>query len=115
SAPNTGMGANLLAGGGASFRVWTPNSSAVRLKIRADGPSAYTELALAPDAGNAAYWSADVANVAAGHRYRFRMTNVGAGADNPGGDFEHVDPYAREVESSALSADGFVVDPAFPF
>jgi len=115
SAPNTGMGANLLTGGGAAFRVWTPNSSAVRLKIREDGASAYTELPLARDAGNGAYWSADVAGVAAGHRYRFRMTNVGGGGDNPGGDFEHVDPYARDVESSALSADGFVVDPSFAF
>lgn len=109
------MGANLLTGGGAAFRVWTPNSSSVRLKIRADGASGYTELPLARDPGNGAYWSADVANVSAGHRYRFRMTNSGIGSDNPGGEFEHVDPYARDVESSALSADGFVVNPHFHF
>jgi len=113
SAPGTGMGANLQPGGGASFRVWAPNASSVRLKIRVDGASPYTDLALARDADNGAYWSADLSGVVAGHRYRFHLTNTGQGADNPGGDFEHVDPYAREVESSALTADGFVVDPAW--
>lgn len=115
SAPNSGMGANFVSGGGASFRVWTPSSSAVTLKIRVDGAAPYTAIELVRDAQNGAYWSADVGDVKAGHRYRFKMTNAGSGPDNPGGDFEHVDPHARAVESSATSADGFVVDPTFSF
>lgn len=114
SAPTSGMGANLR-GSRASFRVWAPNASRVLLRLRPDGAAAYTDIDLQRDVGNGAYWSADVDSVAVGHRYRFRMTNSGTGADNPGGIFEHVDPYARDVESSAGSADGFVVNPAFSF
>jgi 1,4-alpha-glucan branching enzyme len=120
SAPNSGMGANLAgkllstAGSalpaGASFRVWAPNASRVRVRLRPNSASAYAELDLKQDTGNAAYWSADIVGVAAGHHYRFLVDNSGKGLDNPGGPFEHVDPYARDVENSSDKADGLVVD-----
>jgi 1,4-alpha-glucan branching enzyme len=116
SNPGSGMGANLIpAGGGAGFRVWAPNAGAVEVRLRSDAESAYQDLPLARDAAGSDYWSADVGGAVVGHRYRFRVTNSGVGPDNPGGLFEHVDPYARDVEHSGADADGFVVDPAFAF
>src|SRR4051812_21860848 len=106
SAPGSGMGANLLAGGGCSFRVWAPNANAVVVRLRPDGGSGYNEIPMTQDGQGSEYWSVDVGGVALDERYRFLMTNRGGGGDNPGGKFEHVDPYARDVEHSGLKADG---------
>jgi 1,4-alpha-glucan branching enzyme len=121
SAPDSGMGANLLAdGSGASFRVWAPNASRVVLKLWPDdGPddgAAVTELDLARDATNPAYYSADVGGMAAGCRYRFLITNCGVGPDNPGGaPFERVDPYARDIVSGDSASPAIVSDPRAHF
>ncbi|MCE9548153.1 MAG: malto-oligosyltrehalose trehalohydrolase, partial [Planctomycetia bacterium] len=67
------IGAELLAGGGASFRVWAPKRREVAAVVTlADGRRA--ELPLARE-GNG-YFStiaADAANVAAGAQYGFRL------------------------------------------
>jgi 1,4-alpha-glucan branching enzyme len=116
SNPNSGMGANLLAGGtGASFRVWAPNASSVRVLLRASDADDYQALALAPDATNAQYFSADIGGAVLETQYRFSITNSGIGAFNPGGVFERVDPYVRDVESSDAAAPGFITAPAFAF
>jgi 1,4-alpha-glucan branching enzyme len=119
SDPASGMGANLLTGGGASFRVWAPNASAVNVLLRRSDADDYQTLPLTADPSNAQYFSADVTPVAADHQYRFSISNDShLGPDNPGGVFERVDPYARDVESSDAAAPGYVVavaPPATPF
>jgi 1,4-alpha-glucan branching enzyme len=110
SAATSGMGANLLASGaGASFRVWAPNATTVRVLLRADSSSSYVALPLGVDPTNAAYHSADVAGVAAGDEYRFSIDNDPTlGPDNPGGVFERIDPYARDVLSADAAAPALV-------
>ena len=116
SNPNTGMGTNLIAGEtGASFRVWAPNASSVRVLLRASDADDYQTLSLAPDATNAQYFSADIGGPVQEAQYRFSITNNGIGDLNPGGVFERVDPYARDVESSDAAAPGFITNPAFGF
>lgn len=111
-----GMGAILSAGGVVSFRVWTPDASAVGVLLRADSGDPYQKLALAADDASRTYWSADVSGLAPGHEYRFVITNdPGRGPFNPGGDFEHVDPRARRVRSSNVISPGYIVDQAFAF
>src|SRR5947209_1223095 len=53
--------------------------------------------------------------VAAEHQYRFSITNSGVGSDKPGGDFERIDPYARDVETSDAGAPGYITQPSFAF
>src|SRR5260370_1860847 len=116
SNPNTGMGANLIADGtGASFRVWAPNASSVQVQLRASDADDYQTLWLAPDATNARYFSADIGGPVQEAQYRISITNSGIGDLNPGGVFERVDPYARDVESSDTDAPGFITNPAFGF
>jgi 1,4-alpha-glucan branching enzyme len=116
SDPTSGMGANLLVGGkGASFRVWAPNASAVRVRLKPTDAEDYQDLPLSPDASNPEYFSADIGGAAGEHQYRFSITNNGLGAFNPGGLFERVDPYARDVETSDAASPGFIVDPGFSF
>jgi 1,4-alpha-glucan branching enzyme len=113
SDPRSGMGANLLPGG-ASFRVWAPNASSVLVLLRTSDADEYQPLPLSADPSNANYRSADVSGVTAGDQYRFSITNDHLGPDNPGGVFERIDPYARDVESADAAAPGFVVAPAPP-
>jgi 1,4-alpha-glucan branching enzyme len=110
SSATSGMGANLLSdGAGASFRVWAPNATKVDVLLRARGGPAYTRLPLGTDPTNADYHSADVSGVAAGDEYRFAIVNDPAlGPDNPGGLFERVDPYARDVVSADSEAPAIV-------
>jgi 1,4-alpha-glucan branching enzyme len=116
SDPGSGMGANLLAGGqSASFRVWAPDASVVRVLLRATDAEDYQALPLAPDATNPSYFSADIGGVAAEHQYRFSITNSGVGPDNPGGIFDRIDPYARDVETSDAAAPGYITRPSFAF
>jgi len=110
NAPNSGMGANLLpGGGGASFRVWAPNATNVQVLLRSSDAVGYTPLPLGTDPTNAEYHSADVSGVASGDEYRFSMVNdPTAGANNPGGLFKRVDPYARDVVSADSAAPAIV-------
>lgn len=116
SAPFSGMGANLLSDGtGVSFRVWAPNASAVRVLLRATDTERYRSFDLAADLANGAYYSADVRGAGREHQYRFSIVNNHQGPDNPGGVFERVDPYTRDVETSDADAPGFITVPAFAF
>src|SRR5438477_12242527 len=112
SAPNTGMGANVSPGGGAaSFRVWAPNASRVDLLVRPDAVTPFASLPLEPDALGSAYYSADVTGVAPGHRYRFQITNSHSGPNNPGGLFDRIDPYARDIVNPDAASPAVIVDP----
>jgi 1,4-alpha-glucan branching enzyme len=117
SVPNAGMGANLSAAGAAaaSFRVWAPNASQVVLRLRPDAVTPFTDLQLHQDAPGSQYYSGDVCDVAAGHQYRFLITNNGTGQYNPGGLYERIDPYARDVVSPDAASPAIVVDPAYAF
>jgi hypothetical protein len=117
SAPTSGMGANFLAPGGAvAFRVWAPNASAVQLLLWSSDTSAWVPLSLHADDATGNYWSADVSGVSPGAQYRFQMTNDPTkGPNNPGGNFEHVDPRARQVQTADLASPGYVVSPTFTF
>ena len=111
-----GMGASLSGGGVVSFRVWTPNAGAVNVLLRADSGDAYQKFPLAADDGSRNYWSADISGLAPGHEYRFIVSNDPTrGPNNPGGDFEHVDPRARRIRSSDVISPGYIVDQTFAF
>jgi len=98
---------------GCSFRVWAPNASAVSVYLQPDDATAGVSFALAQDAGNPAYWSADIAGVAVGHRYYFSIQNRGGDQFNPGGaPLVRTDPCARQVIAPDPGDPGIVVDPA---
>lgn len=117
SAPDSGMGANLPRPGTAStsFRVWAPNASQVVLRLRPDAATPFTDLPLQRDAPGSEYFSGDVTGVAAEHQYRLLITNDAAGPNNPGGVYERVDPYARDIVSPDAASPAVVVDPADTF
>jgi 1,4-alpha-glucan branching enzyme len=106
------MGANLQEGDVCSFRVWAPNAKSVTV-VGDFTQWSKRGVKLAPE-GNG-YWSADVAEVSAGQAYKFVIENAGGSANNPGGTFWRVDPYAREVQNLQSNANGYIVDPTFTF
>jgi 1,4-alpha-glucan branching enzyme len=116
SAPSTasGIGARLPAGrSSACFRVWAPNASAVSVYLQPDPSQPQSVFGLQPDAGNPAYWSADIAGVAAGHLYQFSVQNRGGDPFDPGGlPLLRTDPCARQVTSSDPKLPALVVDPS---
>src|SRR4051794_727868 len=116
SAANTAAGANLFANGtSASFRVWAPNGSAVQVLLRQDPSQTYQRFALAAE-GTSGYWSADISGVQSDYQYRFNATNDPTkGDENPGGDWERVDPHARHVRNSAIDSPGYLVNTSFNF
>jgi 1,4-alpha-glucan branching enzyme len=85
----------------------------VEVRLAPSSTSSITTRALAPDAANPTYWSADIADVAAGHVYQLAITNRGGDPFDPDGlPVLHVDPCARQVTSSDPSLPALVVDPA---
>jgi 1,4-alpha-glucan branching enzyme len=93
--PSTPMGANLVPGGGATFRVWAPRASSVYVNgvFQGTALSGQTDnLLMAKDANG--YWTGFVANAADGDLYRFWV--VGAGSSGL-----KRDPYAREMATDA--------------
>lgn len=67
------LGAVVLAGGGARFRVWAPGHEAVVLMFEPpSGPG--TEVEMQRDAE---YWEATVAHARPGDRYRYRLDGAG--------------------------------------
>ena len=89
--PTTPMGANLLAAGGATFRVWAPRATAVYVNGIFGGVSKIgqtNDLLMAKDA--AGYWTGFIPNAADGDPYHFWV--VGAGSSG-----YKRDPYAREM------------------
>src|SRR5262249_15228521 len=97
--PNTPMGANLVAGGGATFRAWGPLASAVYINGIFGGTpmNGQTDnLLLAKDAQG--YWAGFVAGAQEGDPYRFWV-------EGPGGKGDKRDPYARELSPAAAFPD----------
>ncbi len=110
---STTLGPKLLPGGGASFRVWAPNASAVSVLLQPDASSPQTPAALQPDQANPAYWSADIADVAAGHFYQVSIQNRGGDPFDPGGPpLLRTDPCARQVNAASDPWSGIIVDPS---
>src|SRR5437870_5106924 len=83
----TPMGANL-APGGATFRVWAPNATAVHVR------GSFNNLEIRDDAllikGASGYWHGFIAGVAEFSTYKFWITG-------PAGPGWKRDPYAREL------------------
>jgi len=93
--PSTPMGANLVAGGGATFRVWAPRATAVYLNgVFAGAPltGPTDALLLAKDANG--YWAGYLAIAGEGDLYHFWVVGTGSSG------FKR-DPYARELALDA--------------
>ena len=93
--PNTPMGANLVSGGGATFRAWAPVASAVYINGTFGGAAMMGQTAnlqLAKDANG--YWTGFVAAAQEGDPYQFWVVG-------PGGAGPKRDPYARELAPAA--------------
>ena len=87
----TPMGATLVAGGGATFRVWAPRASAVYLNGVFDGVSQTGQtdsLLLAKDGSG--YWSGFLAEAREGDCYHYWVTGAGSSGYKR-------DPYAHEL------------------
>jgi 1,4-alpha-glucan branching enzyme len=89
--PITPMGANLVDGGGATFRVWAPRATAVYVNgifggTRKTGQT--DDLLMAKDAHG--YWTGFISDARDGDAYHFWV--VGAGSSG-----YKRDPYAREM------------------
>ncbi len=97
--PNTPMGANLVVGGGATFRAWGSLASAVYINGIFGGTPMYgktDDLLLAKDAQG--YWAGFVASAQEGDPYRFWV-------EGPGGKGDKRDPCARELSPAAAFPD----------
>ncbi|HLK59757.1 MAG TPA: alpha-amylase family glycosyl hydrolase [Chthonomonadaceae bacterium] len=106
-----GMGA-ILQGGVCSFRLWAPNASNVLL---VGDFTQWETNGLPLTSEQNGYWSADVTGAQAGQAYKFIIQNRGGSDFNQSWRIWRVDAYAREVANSGEEANGFVVDPGFPF
>ena len=95
-----GMGA-ILHESGVAFRVWAPHADAVYVIGSFNNWSADAQ---PHGARKRSHWYADIASVAIGDEYRYRILN---------GDKEllRLDPYARQVTNSVGNA--VVYDPHF--
>ena len=116
SAPSSSqaLGVNLLPNAaGASFRLWAPYASGVRLFLQPNTGTVPVSFDLARDRDNAAYWPADIAGVVSGHLYQFVVQNRGGDRYDPGGlPLLRADPCARGVTSSDPKLPSIVVDPS---
>ena len=93
--PTTPMGANLVDGGGATFRVWAPRATAVYVNGTLGGTpltGQTDDLLMAIDANG--YWTGYVADAREGDLYHFWV--VGAGSSG-----YKRDPYARELATDS--------------
>src|SRR5262249_48664303 len=83
----TPMGANLVAGG-ATFRVWAPNATAVHVRGSFNAFNIREEASLVR--GHAGYWHGYIENVKDGDLYKYWVTG-------PAGPGWKRDPYARQL------------------
>jgi 1,4-alpha-glucan branching enzyme len=93
--PNTPMGANLISGGGATFRAWAPLATAVYINGTFGGTprtGQTDDLLLAKDANG--YWTGFVAAAKESDPYHFWVVG-------PGSTGYKRDPYARELAPEA--------------
>lgn len=100
--PNTLMGANLVAGGGATFRVWAPLASAVFLNGTFGGTPTNgrtDDLLLARDANG--YWTGFLDTAGEDDLYHFWVVGPTVGYGSPGSSGYKRDPYARELARDA--------------
>ena len=113
STKTTAVGATLFPDQtGASFRVWAPYANSVAVRLAPTDGEPVQVFPLAHDGDDAAYWSADVSDVAAGHCYQFAITNRGGDAYDPGGlPLLRADPCARQVLTSDPKQPCVVADP----
>lgn len=95
-----GMGA-ILHSQGVAFRVWAPHALQVSVIGSFNGWDG-AKNPLHPEENG--YWYTDVAEAHVGDPYKFLLIT-------PQGEFQRVDPYAREVTSSVGNA--IVHDPSF--
>ena len=89
--PTTPMGANLVDGGGTTFRVWAPRATAVYVNGTFGGTpmtGQTDDLLMAKDANG--YWTGFIPDAGDGDLYHFWV--VGAGSSG-----YKRDPYAREM------------------
>jgi len=93
--PTTPMGANLVAGGGATFRAWAPRASAVYVNGVFGGTAmtGQTDALLMAKDGNG-YWTGFLANAGDGDPYHLWVVGAGSGGYKR-------DPYAREMATDA--------------
>jgi 1,4-alpha-glucan branching enzyme len=93
--PTTPMGANLVEGGGVTFRAWAPRATAVYVNgTFAGSPKTglTDDLSMAKNASG--YWTGFIPNAGEGDAYHFWV--VGAGSSG-----YKRDPYARELATDA--------------
>lgn len=89
--PNTPMGANLVGGGGATFRAWAPRAASVYINGTFGGTprtGQTVDLLMAKDATG--YWTGFVAEAVDGDLYRFWVNGAGSSGYKR-------DPYARQL------------------
>lgn len=96
----TGMGA-LPHAGGVAFRVWAPNAQRVSVIGSFNGWDAGKHPMEAEENG---VWYVDVPESQTGDQYKFLLATAQ-------GEFQRIDPYAREVTNSVGNA--IVHDPSF--
>ena len=95
-----GMGA-IPHAGGVAFRVWAPHAQRVSVIGSFNDWLSDKHLLQAEENGN---WYTDVAEAQIGDQYKFLLTTAQ-------GDYQRIDPYAREVTGSVGNA--VVHDPHF--
>ena len=105
---NDGMG-SLPSDQGCRFRVWAPNAQKVQVILNdaQNGPA--FDLAPEPGTGN---WSADQIDAPAGTTYQYIITNEGGENNDNSQPWYRTDARALQVQSSAATSMGYVVDPA---
>ena len=97
------MGATLVAGG-ATFRVWAPNATAVQVRGSFNNFEIRDDARLNPGPGG--YWSGFLPGITAGASYKYWVTG-------PAGPGWKRDPWARELSESGQ--DCLVCSDAFPW
>ncbi|MDA8431128.1 MAG: alpha-amylase family glycosyl hydrolase [Geobacteraceae bacterium] len=95
-----GMGA-IPHAKGVGFRVWAPHAERVSVVGSFNGWDSGKHPMQAEENGN---WSTDVAEAHVGDQYKYRLSTAQ-------GEYDRIDPYAREVTSSIGNA--IVHDPSF--
>ena len=89
--PSTPMGATLI-GGGATFRVWAPNATAVHVRGAFNAFTVQNDALLTKADGG--YWHGFIDSVVNGDAYKYWITG-------PAGPGWKRDPYARELREPA--------------
>lgn len=107
---NDGMG-SLPSDQGCRFRVWAPNAQSVQVILNDAQKGPTFDLAPEPGTGN---WSADQIEAPPGTTYQYIITNEGGPDNDNSQPWYRTDARALQVESSAATSMGYVIDPA-PF